>query len=70
LKPYVELAKIESRVAKARTGSGPTTLFGGEGTSGPVEYEELVERSYSRYIQLAGAAVCVAVGVVWWLAVS
>lgn len=68
LKPYVELARIESRVAKARTGSGPTTLFGREGANAPVEYEQLVERSYSRYIQLAAAAVCSAVGIIWLLA--
>jgi heat shock protein HtpX len=68
LKPYVELAKVKARVAKARSGGGMTTLFGKEGQSTPVEYEELVERSYSRWIQMALAAACTAAGVVWLMA--
>lgn len=65
LKPYVELAKVQARVAKARSGSGLTTLFGNERQETPVEYEELVERSYSRWIQMAVAAACTAVGIIW-----
>ncbi len=68
LKPYVEIAKVESRVVKARKGGGSTTLFGGESVSAPVEYEDVVERSYSRWIQLALAGAVVTVGIVWLLA--
>jgi len=65
LKPYVEVARVEARVSKARKGRGPVTLFGGEEASAPIEYEQLVERSYSQWIQLALTAVCVAAGVLW-----
>lgn len=65
LKPYVELARIEATVTKARSGRGMTTLFGGEGANEPIEYETLVERSYSRWIQLGVAALCTAAGLIW-----
>jgi heat shock protein HtpX len=68
LKPYVELARVEARLTKARRGRGMTTLFGGEGADAPIEYETMVERSYSRWIQLAAAAVCTAGGVIALLA--
>ena len=68
LKPYVELAEIRARVSKARPGRGMTTLFGGEGAEAPLEYEDLVERSYSRWIQMCVAAVATAAGVIWLLA--
>ena len=68
LKPYVEVARVEARVMKAREGRGMTTLFGGEGAAAPIEYEDLVERSYSQWIQLAVTAACVAAGLVWLLA--
>ena len=67
LKPYVEVARVESRVPVAR-GRGMVTLFGNKDQSAPVEYEDLVERSYSQWIQLAATAVCVAAGVVLLLA--
>jgi heat shock protein HtpX len=67
LKPYIEIARVEARVAKGRRGRGPVTLFGGEDAAAPIEYEELVERSYSQWIQLAVTAACVAVGAVWLL---
>jgi len=67
LKPYVEIARVESTVAKAREGRGMTTLFGGEGAQAPVEYEQIVERSYSRWLQLAAAAVCTTGGLFWLL---
>jgi Zn-dependent protease with chaperone function len=67
LKPYVEVARVEARVSKARKGRGMTTLFGGEEGSAPIEYEQLVERSYSQWIQLALTAVCVAAGAMWLL---
>ncbi len=65
IKPYIELARIEATVNKPAKGSGMTSLFGSGGTAAPLEYEQLVERSYSRWIQLAAAAVCAAIGVVW-----
>lgn len=67
LRPYVEMAKVEAKVSKARAGRGMTTLFGGEGAEAPLEYETLVERSYSRWIQMAVAAVCTGVGLIWLL---
>ena len=67
VKPYVELARIEATVNKAAKGSGVTSLFGQNGAAAPLEYEQLVERSYSRWLQLAAAAICAAVGVIWLL---
>ncbi|HXE07470.1 MAG TPA: hypothetical protein VN612_06220 [Acidobacteriaceae bacterium] len=67
LKPYVEVSSVESRVAKARPGRGFTSIFGGEGADAPLEYEDLVERSYSQWIQLVGSAICVAAGIIWLL---
>jgi hypothetical protein len=67
LKPYVEVSRVESRVSKARPGRGFTTIFGGEGADAPLEYEDLKERSYSQWIQLAGSAICIAAGIVWLL---
>jgi Zn-dependent protease with chaperone function len=65
IKPYIELARIEATVNKPAQGSGMTSLFGKDGASASLEYEQLVERSYSRWIQLAAAAVCAAIGVIW-----
>jgi heat shock protein HtpX len=71
LKPYVELARVEARVVK-KSGAGMITLFGKQedGSQAPVEYETLVQRSYSRWIQLGVAAACVAGGVIWLLSLS
>ncbi|SEG19351.1 Zn-dependent protease with chaperone function [Bryocella elongata] len=68
LKPYVEMARVEAKVVK-NSGSGMITLFGKreDGSEAPVEYETLVERSYSRWIQTAAAGACVAGGVIWLL---
>ena len=66
LKPYVEIARIEARVTKAR-GAGMITLFGREGAAQPLEYETLVNRSYSRWLQLSVAAVATAAGIMWLL---
>lgn len=69
LKPYVEVAKVEADVSKARSGKGPVTLFGsGSDQTESVEYEHLVERSYSRWIQLVASALATTIGVVWLLA--
>jgi Zn-dependent protease with chaperone function len=67
IKPYVELARIEATVNKPAKGSGMTTLFGNGDPSAPLGYEQLVARSYSRWLQLAAAAVCAAIGVIWLL---
>jgi heat shock protein HtpX len=67
LKPYVELSKIEGDVCKPLTGSGPISLFGNESVSAPIAYEHLVERSYSRWIQMAAAAICTGIGLIWLL---
>jgi len=69
LKPYVEVERVAATVLKARSGRGPTTLFGGQDTSAPKEYEQLVERSYSQWIQLGMTALCVAAGAAWLLGV-
>jgi len=70
LKPYVEVARVEARVSKARKGRGMTTLFAGKDASAPIEYEELVERSYSQWIQLGLSAACVALGAMWLLGLA
>ena len=67
LKPYIELSRIEARVSKASAEAGPITLFGKDGHRAPLEYEQLIERSYSRWIQLAASAACAAAGVIWLL---
>jgi Zn-dependent protease with chaperone function len=67
LRPYVELSRIEARVSKAQAGSGPVSLFGNQDSSAPLEYEQIVARSYSRWIQMAGSAAATAVGVIWLL---
>jgi len=66
-KPYIEIHRIEARVAKATPKRGYISLLGGQGASTSLEFEPLVERSYSRWIQLASAAVCSAVGLIWIL---
>ena len=66
-RPYIEISRIEARVPKASQEKGHTTLFGGQGVSEPREFEPLVGRSYSRWIQLAGAAACSAIGLIWML---
>ena len=67
IKPYVELARIEATVNKPAEGSGPMSLFERNGSAAPLDYEQLVERSYSRWIQLVAAAVCATIGVIWLL---
>jgi Zn-dependent protease with chaperone function len=60
--PYVELSRIEGRRVKPQAGNSTSTLFGKGGTTAPVEYEPVVSRSYSVWIQLAASAACVAYG--------
>jgi len=66
LKPYIEISRIEARVSKL-SGEKFIQIFGKEGTTQPLEYEPIVERSYSRWIQLAASALCTALGIVWVL---
>ena len=67
LRPYVEMARVEAQVSKSSGEKGPLSLFGKDGVTTPVEYEQLVERSYSRWIQLALSAACTAIGILWLL---
>jgi len=64
LKPYIEMSRVEARVSKA-SGAAFVSLFNNEDSSRPLEYEQIVERSYSRWIQLAASAACAAAGIVW-----
>ena len=64
LKPYIEMSRVEARVSKA-SGAAFVSLFNKEDSSRPLEYEQIVERSYSRWIQLAASAACAAAGIVW-----
>ena len=52
-------------LTKGREGDGPIRLFGDEAKQGAEESERIVARSYSRWIQLTGAALATAVGLVW-----
>jgi heat shock protein HtpX len=65
LSPYIEMSKIEANLTKSREGSGLVRLFGEEGDRGPEETERIVARSYSQWIQLTGAALATAVGLIW-----
>jgi heat shock protein HtpX len=65
LKPYVEISRIEARVSKLSGEKGLLSIFGKERGSAPLEYEQIVEHSYSRWIQLAASAVCTAIGILW-----
>lgn len=64
LKPYIEMSRVEARVSKA-SGAAFVSLFNKEDSSRPLEYEQIVERSYSRWIQLAASAASAAAGIVW-----
>jgi hypothetical protein len=68
LKPYIEMSRVEARVSMASKETGPLSLFGKDGSTGPLDFERIVERSYSRWIQLAASAACAAGGIVWLLA--
>src|SRR6185437_13692059 len=54
--PYVELSRIEATLRKPQAGDGPLRLFGSTDTAEPDQLEHIVRRSFSRWIQLGGAA--------------
>lgn len=67
LRPYVELSEVSATVTKATLGSGSISLFS-QSTLDAVAAatpETLHQRSYSRWIQLAVAAVVTGVGIIW-----
>jgi heat shock protein HtpX len=64
LKPYIEISRIEARVSKL-SGESFVSIFGKEGSTQPLEYEDIAEQSYSRWIQLAASAACAAIGILW-----
>jgi heat shock protein HtpX len=65
LKPYVEISRIEAHVSKLSGEKGLLSIFGKERGPAPLEYEQIVEHSYSRWIQLAVSAACTAIGILW-----
>jgi heat shock protein HtpX len=66
LKPYIEISRIEARVSKLSGEKGLLSIFGKEGNdTAPLEYEQIVEHSYSRWIQLAASAACAVIGILW-----
>jgi hypothetical protein len=67
LKPYIEMSRIDADLTTYKGGSGSISLFGDSAGQGTELAEHLVSRSYSRWIQTAGAALCTAVGLVWLL---
>ncbi len=66
--PYIEIAQIEGCVAKPMPESGPISLFGKNGER-RLQYEILVERSYSKWIQLQVSAAFAAAGIIWLLGI-
>lgn len=72
LRPYVEVAQISAEVTRGTRVGGMTTLFGGKGFDAyepePMQAERLVNRSYSRWIQLAAAASVTVAGLAMWVA--
>jgi Zn-dependent protease with chaperone function len=63
MRPFIELSRIEGQRMKIRSGRGMTSLFSSDASTAPVEYEPVVSRSYSVWIQLAASAACVAFGI-------
>lgn len=63
--PYIEIARIEACVPKVIAEDGPITLFAQPAEQRrPLEYEFLVERAYSKWIQLQLSAACAAAGII------
>jgi hypothetical protein len=68
--PYIEIARIEACVPKPAADSGPVLLLAQQQQRRrPLEYAFLVERSYSKWIQLQLSAACAAAGIIWLLGI-
>ena len=67
VRPYIEISKLTANVTHADAGPGPITLFGKSSQDAKLTSETLTQRSYSRWIQCALAAVATAAGIVWLL---
>jgi hypothetical protein len=67
--PYIEISQIEGCVTRPTAQSGPILLFEKEGQRRRFEYEILVERSYSQWIQLQISAAFAAAGIIWLLGI-
>jgi len=69
MRPYVELSEIRATVSKAELarGSGPVSLFSQStlDAAASAKPEELLQRSYSRWIQLGVAAIVTTIGIFW-----
>ena len=67
LRPYVELSEVSATVTKATLGSGSISLFSQStlDAAASATPQILHQRSYSRWIQLAVAAVITGVGIIW-----
>lgn len=65
LKPYIEMSSVEASLPKYKGGSGPISIFGAPAESKTEEWEHFLHRSYSRWIQTAGAALASAIGILW-----
>ncbi len=70
LRPYIELSDIRAKVSKTSLpSSGPISIFSKASLDAAAATvpEELHQRSYSRWIQLALSAAVAAVGFIWLL---
>ena len=67
MRPYIEMSRVEARVVKPLSDRDNISIFSSEIMATPTEYEQLVERSYSCWIQLAASAACTAAGLIWLL---
>ena len=67
LRPYVELSEVKANVTKATLGSGSISIFSQStlDAAAAATPEKLHQRSYSRWIQLAVAAVITGAGIIW-----
>ncbi|SNT39933.1 Zn-dependent protease with chaperone function [Granulicella rosea] len=61
LRPYVELSQISGNLPRMYSGSGPISMLNNKDAG---ERELVTHRSYSRWIQGAGAAIATAAGLV------
>ena len=66
--PYIEISQIEGCVGKLVEDSDPISLFGKRGER-RLHYEILVERSYSKWVQLQISAAFAAAGIIWLLGI-